>query len=426
MRETAEVAELDQDGPEGAIDITQDDSLSSRVVKYNVTFAQIAKLEQKYAVVPEDLSVKANYELVRKAVSHVKGLRVDVEKRRKELKADSLAWGRKVDGAAKELTEKLVTIEEPFATAKKDYDAAEEKRVDGIAERIATIKALVEANISATSESIMLDIENLLQDDLVSEWAMEFAGKAQEVISETVAKLTELHDMKHQQETFTKQQAEAEAKRIADEEEARKQREIEVEKERVRMEAERAKMEEERAAMEAERAKMAKAAEELAAIQKAKDDEREAAAEVERLRLVEEQAKREAEARAEQERKEAEARAEQAKRDKERDEIEAYAENERLKMVAEIEALKKAQEPVVEEIQPKEPVARESVTDRWINELRAREEKEMQEHNEQGVSDYKMAGRGMIKFISNREVTKNLLDAIVNGDIPNVKFTGSI
>ena len=42
------------------------------------------------------------------------------------------------------------------------------------------------------------------------------------------------------------------------------------------------------------------------------------------------------------------------------------------------------------------------------------------------VSDYKASGRAMIKFIGNREVTKKLLEAIINSEIPNIKFTGEV
>jgi len=387
------LAMIDQEGPDGAVDITPEDLLSSRVVKYNITFAQIAKLREEYAVVPEDLSIKENYALVKKAASHLRGLRTDVERRRKELKADALAWGKKVDGAAKELTTKLSEIEEPFATAKKNYDTAEEirkreaalaeeRRVDGIAERIATIKALPAAHISSSADAIATLFPGLNSDlTTVDEWAMEFADKARNAVAETMYKIEELFEMKEQQETFAKQQAEAEAKRLADEEAARVQREIEAEKERVRLEAE-------RAAMAAEVEKMRKAAEELAAIQKAKDDEREAAAEAERLKLVEEQAEREALARAEQEKRDM-AQAEQL-----------------AALAAEIEAMRKAQE-IEEDLVVEAPV-------------------ETAPEADQPSNDYRVAGNAMMEVIGDKAITKKLLDEIINGDIPYIKFTGEV
>jgi hypothetical protein len=377
------LAVIDQGGPEGALDITPEDILANRVVKYNVTFAQIAKLRDEYAVVPEDLSIKENYAMVKKTASHLRGLRTDVEKRRKELNVDALAYTKRVNGAAKELTEQLTAIEEPFATAKKDYDTAEEirkreialaeeRRIDGIAERIATIKALPAAHISSDSATIKAILDRFESDDTpYIVWAQEFADKAEIATRETIAKLEELHDIKLQQETFAKQQAEAEAKRLADEEAARVKREVE-------LEAERARLETERAAMAAEVAAMRKAAEELAAIQKAKDDEREAAAEKERLKLVEEQA--------------------------ERDRI---AEKDRAKLLAEIEAMKKAQEvketPVVEPVPVEVPVTTRHLADKWE------------------------AGNAMFDIIGgDKAITKTLLDAIICGEIPYITFTGAM
>jgi hypothetical protein len=56
-------------------------------------------------------------------------LRNEIEKKRVELKADSLAWGRKVDAEAKRLKEKLLEIEEPLKAKRLVVDAriAQEK-----------------------------------------------------------------------------------------------------------------------------------------------------------------------------------------------------------------------------------------------------------------------------------------------------------
>jgi len=376
------LAMIDQEGPEGALDITPEDLLSSRVVKYNVTFAQIAKLRDEYAVVPEDLSVKENYALVKKAASHLRGLRTDVEKRRKELKADALAWGKKVDGAAKELTEQLVEIEEPFATAKKDYDTAEEirkreiaiaeeRRIDGIAERIAGIKALPAAHISSSADAIAALFPGLNSDlTTVEEWAMEFADKARDAVAETMFKIEELFEMKAQQETFAKQQAEADAKRLADEEAARAQREAELEAERVRFETEKEKMKK-------EMDELKKAAEELAAIQKAKDDEREAAAEAEKVRIA----------------------AELAERDR-------IAEKDLAKLLAEIEAMKKAQE--IKEAPVVEPVIQETTGP----------------IPDERTEEFRSACKAVMSFVDDYATAENLIDEIAMGNIPHVRFSG--
>ena len=366
---------------EGEATPVPEQSKETRVVNYSVTMAEIAKLQEEYKEVPADLTVKANYEMVRKAAAHLRGLRGDVEKRRKELKADALAWGKLVDGTAKEITEKLLAIEEPFATAKKEFDTAaeiakreaaiaEERRVDGIAERIANIRALVEKNISSPSASIKLDMEALEQGGMADEWAMEFAEKANTAISETLAKLGELLAMKLQQETFAVEQAKAEETRKIQEEEARKQREKEVEEERAKLAAE-------RQAMEAERARMA-------AEQKARDDA---------------------------------AAAEKAEADRIQKEKDDAAEAERKKLADELAALKLQQE---EKEKPADPVI-EAKKEEPAPEPRTEQPTTAGDY----AAEYRVTGNAMLKFIGNKTVTKNLLDAIISNTIPNVKFTGA-
>ena len=239
---------------------------STQIVTYSVTSEEIDKLAAEYNEVPTDLTVKANYEKCRMATSTIRGLRGDVEKRRKELKADALEWGKKVDGQAKAITERLLAIEGPFATAKKDFDTAaeiakreallaEERRVDGIADRIARIKALVNACISSSSSVISDVMFGISSTDIPCEsWAMEFADKANVVIMETMAKLDELKTMKVAQELAAEREAlavaereEAEKKRREEEDLARKLRDEEIEAERKKIAEERCVFEREKA-----------------------------------------------------------------------------------------------------------------------------------------------------------------------------------
>lgn len=248
--------------------------MDTQVLMYPVTDQEIERLAAEYNEVPTDLTIKANYELCRKATSEIRGLRGDTEKWRKDKKADALAWGKKVDGAAKTITERLLAIEEPFAIAKKDFDTAveiakreavlaEERRVDGIADRIALIKSLVTGCISYSSERISEVMGRISTFELpCEEWAQEFSEKANAVIIETMAKLDELKAMKVSQEQTAAQQAKDEAKRKADEEQrrkeedlARKQRDEEIEAERKMIAAERAEMDAKQAAIDAERKK---------------------------------------------------------------------------------------------------------------------------------------------------------------------------
>jgi hypothetical protein len=372
-------------------------SESTQVVKYSVTLERIAKLKEEYKEVPTDLAIKSNYATVKKATALFRGLRGEVETRRKELKADALAWGKKVDGTAKEITEKLLEIEVPFSTAKKEFDTrievekrekalAEERRVNGIAERIAMIKALVTASISAPSMIIKAAMDKLSFEN-PDEWAMEFSEKAKEAISETNTKLTELYTMKHGQEIAEDERIVAEAKRKEEEEAARVAREAELKKQREELEVERNK---------------------LAA---------------ENKRIQDEAAARDAQARAEQAEKDKiaeqarkEAAEEQAKKDVEDKKIQAekdaLAEAERMRMADKIRELENKNNPP--------PVATEVTRPAKVTEL---PEVPFQEPS-YTLDQYRDAGNAMLEFIGNKSVTKALLDAIIKGAIKNIYFQG--
>jgi len=364
-----------------------------KVALYNPIEAGLAKLEEKYKDGPKDLTIPANYEECRLAIADMRGVRGKTEKLRKELKADALAYGRVVDSRAKGIIDKVLEVESPYATAKKDHDTAveiakrekalaEERRVDGIASRIAEIGNLVAAHVSSSSaiiEGLIPDLETSLTS--CSIWAMEFREKAESTITETLAKLEELHSMKVQQEQFLIEKAKAEKEAAEKAEADRIQREREAEEERARIAKEREAMEKERAAMQAEREKLAA-----------------------------EQAERDRIAKAEQDEKDRVARAEQALKDQ-------AAAEEKARMAAEIEALRKAQEQVA----PPEPVLEK------YSEYAKPEPSNQQTMPAPDLSshadNYKAAGRAIKEITGNYEMSKAILNAIIAGEIPNVEYT---
>lgn len=98
---------------------------ATELIKYSVTDAEIAALRERVG----SLTVAGDgYESVRLAISEVRDLRVAVEKRRVELKADALAWGRKVDTEAKRITTLLSAIEDPLKVQKDAVDAEKERQ----------------------------------------------------------------------------------------------------------------------------------------------------------------------------------------------------------------------------------------------------------------------------------------------------------
>ncbi|MCC6409719.1 MAG: hypothetical protein IT453_21370, partial [Planctomycetes bacterium] len=90
--------------------------------------AAIAEMRERYmALEIKGLDDRAGYKIVREARLDVKRHRVAIEKKRAELKADALEYGRKVDGEAKRLTAMLEPIEAHLETQEKAIDAERDR-----------------------------------------------------------------------------------------------------------------------------------------------------------------------------------------------------------------------------------------------------------------------------------------------------------
>lgn len=110
--------------------------------------AAIAVMAEKYLPLKiNGIDDAAGYSLVHKARMDVKAKRCAVETVRKELKADALEYGRKVDAEAKRLTALLTPIEEHL-TAEEDAYVAEKERI----KNAARLKAEAEAKAKAEAE----------------------------------------------------------------------------------------------------------------------------------------------------------------------------------------------------------------------------------------------------------------------------------
>ncbi len=136
--------------------------------QYNLTEAAIKKLKKDYdpALIPDtEKKGDEGYLVVHEKVMSITKVRTAIEKKRKELKADALSWGRLVDGKAKELTEIIEVIENPWKELKSDLDdkearEAEEARVKEV-ERIQIIEAKVEQLKGATNDLVGKDVAAL-------------------------------------------------------------------------------------------------------------------------------------------------------------------------------------------------------------------------------------------------------------------------
>lgn len=114
-------------------------------ITYPVIVANIETLAARYLPLTiAGVEDRAGIKVVHEARMHCRALRLDVEKRRKELKASSLEYGRQVDAAAKELTALLEPIE--------SHLDAEENRINQEKERLRKEKE--EASRAATQARV--------------------------------------------------------------------------------------------------------------------------------------------------------------------------------------------------------------------------------------------------------------------------------
>lgn len=295
-------------------------SESAALVTYAVTEEQIVETKARYAALSCD--TPKGYEEVRLAIAEVRDARVAVEKRRVELKADALAYGRLVDSKAKELTAMLLEIEEPLKAKKQAVDD-EKARIRAEAE--AAKRAAIEAEIAAKRA------EEEEQARLAREAEEKRLAEVRAALEAERAKLAEA-------------QAALEAARKAEEERI----EAAAREERARVEAAK-KAEEERQRVERERIEAERRAEEakLAAIRKAEEERLASERRAEEERQRAERAAIEAERKAVAAAREAQERAEFERQAKLRAEREAAEKAERAKREA---AEAEARRPDVEKV----------------------------------------------------------------------------
>jgi hypothetical protein len=142
-------------------------------VQFDLTEAKLNQLAVDYdpSLIPKALEVgDENYTFIHNKVMAIVKVRTGADKIRVKLKADSLAWGRKVDAYAKGLTKKLEDLEAPWKKVKLDLEEgerkaseakliAEQKRQDEIEGRVANIRAQAEGLINADSKTIQARID---------------------------------------------------------------------------------------------------------------------------------------------------------------------------------------------------------------------------------------------------------------------------
>ncbi len=218
-------------------------------VRFEITEEAISLKREHYAALSAD-SAKG-YEQVRLAIADCRNMRVAIEAKRKELKADALEYGRMVDSAAKTLTGLIEELEEPLKLKKAavDDEKARIKREKEEAER-----ARIEAELQAKREAEEAErraVREAEERALAAERARIEAE--QRALAEEKAKLDAERKRLEAEELARREAEEARIREAREREDAARRERERAEQERLRIERE--KLEAERREVEESRRK---------------------------------------------------------------------------------------------------------------------------------------------------------------------------
>jgi hypothetical protein len=239
-----------------------EESSETMLVRYSVTDRAISELRQQFTGLTCETA--GGYQETRKAIATLRTLRGDIEKRRQELKADALAWGRKVDGEAKRLTGMLLEIEEPLKAKKEFVDSAKERAEKAERDRL---EAEERAKREAEQERLRQEAQRLAAERAELEAQRRAAEEAQRAAQEKID--AERRALDAERERLERIEAERAKRELAEQQAVERAKRAEAERlERERLRAEHAERQrlaaEQRAKQEAERAAAeAKLAEEM-------------------------------------------------------------------------------------------------------------------------------------------------------------------
>lgn len=226
---------------------------------------------------------KAGAKAVKDARIELKKIRTGIEKKRTELKAGALEFGRRVDAVAKELT----AIVEPTEKLLESREAEVAQEID----RLATIKLndRVEKLNAVRCTLPPIDVLRKLSDEAFDSMLVDATNANNERLRQEEEDRKEEEERKAKEAEEKRIEAERRAKELKEFEEAREmqrqeqeridaqRREMqqEIQRQQEAIEAERRKVEAERAAIEAEKAEQARIAREaVEARERAKQAER--------------------------------------------------------------------------------------------------------------------------------------------------------
>lgn len=230
-------------------------SAIAHLVVYPISEREIADAAARFAGLTAD--TKDGYEEVRVAIGHLRTTRSAIEKRRVELKADALDYGRKVDAVAKRLTTLVSDIEEPLK-AKKDAVDAEAARVKREAERGELLALEAKLKAEREAEEAKRRADRQAEEERLR---VEAARLAEQKAADEIERRRVAEEQRAAQAKIDAERATLDEQRRALETEQREARRAEAERQRVARVEQEAKDKAERDRVAAEQAQAVAAAE---------------------------------------------------------------------------------------------------------------------------------------------------------------------
>ncbi len=242
-------------------------------ILYSVTEATINAQADKYlGLTISGIDDRKGYEAVRSARMDCVHARNAIERTRKQLKADSLEYGRKVDAEAKRLVQLIEPIEAYLETTQDSIDAQrkrieEKRRFDLRTERLK----------ESEEKGVFEFVRNFEIEDMTPE-------KWQQCLADAVAEA--------EVERINKEEKAAEEKR-------RQEEAAKLAAERAELDRQKAELDQQRAELKRQQDEAQRQADEAARVQREADEAAQRAAQAEQARLKAEQAESERRARLE-------------------------------------------------------------------------------------------------------------------------------
>ena len=202
------------------------------ITEYSPLETALLELESKYKGVIFDVSTPKGLKEAKEARAAIRDPRFKIEKIRKELKAPALDYSRRIDAEAKDITARLVAMEDPIDAQIKEEEqraerekaekaAAELARVNGIKYRIGEILGLSGGLVDLSIEQIAGRIEtaNAIQiDDSFAEFKTEAEDAQRQTIESLLRAEKQKRDafeLEQRNQELLRKQAEMEAELAA-------------------------------------------------------------------------------------------------------------------------------------------------------------------------------------------------------------------